>query len=140
MRPYRYAGAPPRRRPIDENKLVRDLHRVCRYVLGKHPVKHAPPSRVRYAAQMVLRYGSPGELTAILGWLARAPRRLPVRVGASAWAMGETGEPFEYLLRECPTGSRKSAATVNTSYPTFCISAMLSSSRSRCAFSIQRCS
>ena len=41
---------------------------------------------------------------------------------------------------ECPTGSRKSAATVNTSYPTFCISAMLSSSRSRCAFSIQRCS
>ena len=99
MRPYRYAGAPPRRRPIDENKLVRDLHRVCRYVLGKHPVKHAPPSRVRYAAQMVLRYGSPGELTAILGWLARAPRRLPVRVGASAWAMGETGEPFEYLLR-----------------------------------------
>ena len=42
--------------------------------------------------------------------------------------------------RECPTGSRKSAATVNTSYPTFCISAMLSSSRSRCAFSIQRCS
>ena len=46
-----------------------------------------------------------------------------------------------YLWRgECPTGSRKSAATVNTSYPTFCISAMLSSSRSRCAFSIQRCS
>ena len=43
-------------------------------------------------------------------------------------------------LGECPTGSRKSAATVNTSYPTFCISAMLSSSRSRCAFSIQRCS
>ena len=43
-------------------------------------------------------------------------------------------------IRECPTGSRKSAATVNTSYPTFCISAMLSSSRSRCAFSIQRCS
>ena len=42
--------------------------------------------------------------------------------------------------RECPTGSRKSAATVNTSYPTFCISATLSSSRSRCAFSIQRCS
>ena len=42
--------------------------------------------------------------------------------------------------RECPTGSRKSAAMVNTSYPTFCISAMLSSSRSRCAFSIQRCS
>ena len=41
---------------------------------------------------------------------------------------------------ECPTGSRKSAAMVNTSYPTFCISAMLSSSRSRCAFSIQRCS
>ena len=41
---------------------------------------------------------------------------------------------------ECPTGSRKSAATVNTSYPTFCISATLSSSRSRCAFSIQRCS
>ena len=44
------------------------------------------------------------------------------------------------VVRECPTGSRKSAATVNTSYPTFCISAMLSSSRSRCAFSIQRCS
>ena len=51
MRPYRR-----RRRPINENELVRDLHRVCRYVLGKHPVKHAPPSRVRYAAQMVLRY------------------------------------------------------------------------------------
>ena len=46
----------------------------------------------------------------------------------------------QHLDRECPTGSRKSAATVNTSYPTFCISAMLSSSRSRCAFSIQRCS
>ena len=45
-----------------------------------------------------------------------------------------------YYPGECPTGSRKSAATVNTSYPTFCISAMLSSSRSRCAFSIQRCS
>ena len=45
-----------------------------------------------------------------------------------------------HCARECPTGSRKSAATVNTSYPTFCISAMLSSSRSRCAFSIQRCS
>ena len=45
-----------------------------------------------------------------------------------------------YCSGECPTGSRKSAATVNTSYPTFCISAMLSSSRSRCAFSIQRCS
>ena len=44
------------------------------------------------------------------------------------------------IVRECPTGSRKSAAMVNTSYPTFCISAMLSSSRSRCAFSIQRCS
>ena len=44
------------------------------------------------------------------------------------------------ITRECPTGSRKSAAMVNTSYPTFCISAMLSSSRSRCAFSIQRCS
>ena len=44
------------------------------------------------------------------------------------------------LSGECPTGSRKSAVTVNTSYPTFCISAMLSSSRSRCAFSIQRCS
>ena len=47
---------------------------------------------------------------------------------------------FVEIVRECPTGSRKSAATVNTSYPTFCISAMLSSSRSRCAFSIQRCS
>ena len=47
---------------------------------------------------------------------------------------------FMFSDRECPTGSRKSAATVNTSYPTFCISAMLSSSRSRCAFSIQRCS
>ena len=99
MRPYRYAGAPRRRRPINENELVRDLKNVCRYVLGNHPVKHAPPSRVREAARMVLRYGSPGELTAILGWLARAPRRLPVRVGASAWALGETGEPFEYLLR-----------------------------------------
>ena len=44
------------------------------------------------------------------------------------------------LVRGCPTGSRKSAATVNSSYPTFCISATLSSSRSRCAFSIQRCS
>ena len=37
-------------------------------------------------------------------------------------------------------GECTSAAMVNTSYPTFCISAMLSSSRSRCAFSIQRCS
>ena len=99
MRPYHYAGAPPRRRPINEDELVRDLHRVCRYVLGKHPFKHSPPSRVRYAARIVLRYGSPGELTAVLYWLARSPRRLPVRVGASAWAMGETGEPFEYLLR-----------------------------------------
>ena len=50
------------------------------------------------------------------------------------------GLTLDDMRRECPTGSRKSAATVNTSYPTFCISAMLSSSRSRCAFSIQRCS
>ena len=50
------------------------------------------------------------------------------------------GEYHRLRRGECPTGSRKSAATVNTSYPTFCISAMLSSSRSRCAFSIQRCS
>ena len=99
MRPYHYAGAPPRRRPINEDELVRDLHRVCRYVLGKHPVKHAPPSRVRHAARTVLRYGSPGELTAVLHWLAHATRLPPVRVGASAWALGETGEPFEYLLR-----------------------------------------
>ena len=99
MRPYRYAGAPRRRRPINENELVRDLKNVCRYVLGNHPVKHLPPSRVRHAAKMVLRFGSPGELTAVLYWLARAPRRLPVQVGASAWALGETGEPFEYLLR-----------------------------------------
>ena len=49
-------------------------------------------------------------------------------------------QKLETAAGECPTGSRKSAATVNTSYPTFCISAMLSSSRSRCAFSIQRCS
>ena len=54
--------------------------------------------------------------------------------------MGVEAEGIETVARECPTGSRKSAATVNTSYPTFCISAMLSSSRSRCAFSIQRCS
>ena len=54
-------------------------------------------------------------------------------VSGSQWA-------FLRIWGECPTGSRKSAATVNTSYPTFCISAMLSSSRSRCAFSIQRCS
>ena len=54
---------------------------------------------------------------------------------------GAAGRPGSLLtLGECPTGSRKSAAMVNTSYPTFCISAMLSSSRSRCAFSIQRCS
>ena len=99
MRPYRYAGAPRRRRPINERHLVRDLNNVCRYVLRSHPCKHAPPSRVRQAARMVLRYGSPGELTAVLYWLARSPRPLPVRVGASAWALGETGEPFEYLLR-----------------------------------------
>ncbi len=56
-------------------------------------------------------------------------------------ALSKTEERLgEVPGRECPTGSRKSAATVNTSYPTFCISAMLSSSRSRCAFSIQRCS
>ena len=42
MRLYRLAGAPPRRRPINEDELVRDLHRVCRYVLGKHPFKHYP--------------------------------------------------------------------------------------------------
>ena len=100
MRPYRYAGAPRRRRPISEDELVRDLKNVCRYVLGNHPVKHLPPSRVRHAAQRwSCRYGSPGELTAVLYWLARAPRRLPAHVGASAWALGETGEPFEYLLR-----------------------------------------
>ena len=99
MRPYHYAGAPPRRRPINEDELVRDLCRVCQYVLGEHPVKRRPPSRVRHAARTVLRLGSPGELTAVLHWLARSPRRLPVRVGASAWALGETGEPFEYLLR-----------------------------------------
>ena len=59
----------------------------------------------------------------------------PHAVGGKDWETGAYSP-----LRECPTGSRKSAATVNTSYPTFCISAMLSSSRSRCAFSIQRCS
>ena len=111
MRPYRYAGAPPRRRPINEDELVRDLHRVCRYVLGKHPVKHAPPSRVKHAARMVLRYGSPGELTAVLYWLARSPRRLPVRVGASAWALGETGEPFEYLVRHLDYFTRRLQCT-----------------------------
>ena len=99
MRPYRYAGAPRRRRPISENELVRDLKNVCRYVLGNHPVKHLPPSRVRQAARRVLHFASAGELTAVLYWLARAPRRLPVHVGASAWSMGEEGEPFEYLLR-----------------------------------------
>ena len=98
MRPYRYAGAPRRRRPINEDELVRDLHTVCQYVLGEHPTKRRPPSRVREAARMVLYVGSPGELTAVLHWLARAPR-VPTRVGASAWALGETGEPFEYLLR-----------------------------------------
>ena len=99
IRPYRYAGAPPRRRPINEDTLVRDLRNVCQFVLGEHPAKRRPPSRVRQAAQVVLRYGSPGELTAVLYWLARAPRRLPSDVGASAWSLGETGEPFEYLLR-----------------------------------------
>ena len=67
--------------------------------LETHPVKRRPPSRVREAARTVLQCGSPGELTAVLFWLARAPLRLPPRVGASAWALGETGEPFEYLLR-----------------------------------------
>ena len=98
LRPYRYAGAPRRRRPIDEDELVRDLNTVCRCVLGEHPTKRRPPSRVREAARMVLYVGSPGELTAVLYWLARAPR-VPSRVGASAWSLGETGEPFEYLLR-----------------------------------------
>ena len=53
-------------------------------------------------------------------------RRLAVRgqkLGRRVW--------MQVAGRECPTGSRKSAATVNTSYPTFCISATLSSSRSR---------
>ena len=61
---------------------------------------------------------------------------------AAIYGIEETGDTRAPMLElgECPTGSRKSAATVNTSYPTFCISAMLSSSRSRCAFSIQRCS
>ena len=99
MRPYRLAGAPPRRRPISEDELVRDLHRVCRFVLRDHPVRSRPPSRVREAAKMVLSSGSPGELSLVLYWLARAPLRLPPRVGASAWALGDTGEPFEYLLR-----------------------------------------
>ena len=57
-----------------------------------------------------------------------------------AVALGFLDFGTRQIRRECPTGSRKSAAMVNTSYPTFCISAMLSSSRSRCAFSIQRCS
>ena len=98
MRHYRYAGAPRRRRPINEDELIGDLRCVCRYVLGQHPVKQRPPYRVRQAAKTVLWCGSPGELTAVLHWLARSPR-LPSQVGASAWALGETGEPFEYLLR-----------------------------------------
>ena len=56
MRPYHYAGAPPRRKAINEDELVRDLHRVCRFVLRDHPVRSRPPSRVREAAKMV---GSP---------------------------------------------------------------------------------
>ena len=60
--------------------------------------------------------------------------------GSSVASLQATVVGGRVLTGECPTGSRKSAATVNTSYPTFCISAMLSSSRSRCAFSIQRCS
>ena len=99
IRPYRYAGAPRRRRPINEDELVRDLYRICQFVLKRHPTKRRPPSRVRQAAQAVLRYGSPGELSLVLHWLAHAPCRLPPRVGSSAWAMGTTGEPFEYLLR-----------------------------------------
>ena len=99
MRPYHYAGAPPRRKAINEDELVRDLHRVCRFVLRDHPVRSRPPSRVREAARRVLSSGSPGELSLVLYWLARAPLRLPPRVGASAWALGDTGEPFEYLLR-----------------------------------------
>ena len=68
--------------------------------------------------------------------------RMPVGERISGWvaASRQTVLNSDPVLGECPTGSRKSAATVNTSYPTFCISAMLSSSRSRCAFSIQRCS
>ena len=61
-------------------------------------------------------------------------------LGITAARASRWRDQFLAAGRECPTGSRKSAATVNTSYPTFCISATLSSSRSRCAFSIQRCS
>ena len=95
-----------------------------------------------------------------LGWPAAVQMTLEVGVFAAATALAGRVEPHllaahQIVLNvagltfmvtygvssgECPTGSRKSAATVNTSYPTFCISAMLSSSRSRCAFSIQRCS
>jgi len=39
-------------------------------------------------------------------------------------------------FRGCPVRSRKSAATVTSSYPPFCISATSFSSRSRCALSI----
>ena len=46
----------------------------------------------------VLWCGSPGELSAVLDWLSHAPS-VPSDVGASCWALGETGEPFEYLLR-----------------------------------------
>ena len=98
MRPYHYAGAPPRKRPINEDELVRDLRNVCRYVLGAHPIKRRPPSRVRQAARTVLWCGSPGELSAVLDWLSHAPS-VPSDVGASCWALGEEGEPFEFLLK-----------------------------------------
>ena len=86
MRPYHYAGAPPRRRPINEDELVRDLRTVCQYVLGEHPTKRRPPSRVREAARMVLYVGSPGELTAVPvlagAGSARSNSRRGLRVGA----------------------------------------------------------
>ncbi len=86
LRPYRYAGAPRRRRPINENELVRDLNTVCRYVLGEHPTKRRPPSRVREAARTVLYVGSPGELTAVLYWLGLRAFRLASEHQLGRWA------------------------------------------------------
>ena len=74
----------------------------------------------------------------VQNWHQELLERVPVAVTMPLYP-GTTLGSYS-VTGECPTGSRKSAATVNTSYPTFCISAMLSSSRSRCAFSIQRCS
>ena len=95
MRPYRYAGAPRRRRPISEDELVRDLNK-------RLPVRAREASRENTSLRLVcgrLRGGScsagvrENSRLSCIGW--RGHRA----ACPSTWALGETGEPFEYLLR-----------------------------------------